>query len=143
MSEELDRRVAIEVMGEPEPEPAKEIDVWGNLVYSDGGPIPVHNKSKGGNWRIARIYGRGDKPEWKPLPFSTFPDHAMRAVRHVLNEHKAEGALLRIEHEPLRDEPAWFVNLNWPHPAKFARGQTPPEAICNLLLTLKEGEGKG
>jgi len=62
--EELDKLVAVEVMGELIPavthEPALDLQLAGSPV-----------KSPKGNWLCLCRYDEGDIPTWRPVPFST------------------------------------------------------------------------
>lgn len=145
MSIELDRRIAEEIMGEPEPNPP-EIDDWGGAVL-DGislqgavGPMFAGPRSPGGNWRVVDRWGT-DGYEWQPRPFSTDLDQAMRALIEVLGG----DAGFQVEFNLILPEP-WLVYNPTPPFGRHreslqAPGLTLPIAICNLLLALR-GEGK-
>lgn len=123
MSRELDVRVAELVMGEPEPDP-----------YMSDVPGTYGNSPE--NWVCVRRPMNALLPlEWKPLPFSTSYEHAMRAVDEYLKtshpDFPEEERYLFAEYMKTAASP-WSVTLD----SECGLGSTLPEAICWLLLAL-------
>jgi hypothetical protein len=117
MSEELDRKIAELVMGEPEPDalPVEEHkEEWEEDLFP--------RYSKGGNWWCH------DRADWTPFAFSTDLDLAMRAVEKVRN-----GENLGLTSLPDGAWKAGGLGCPW-----AMSGLTAPEAICRLLLALVE-----
>lgn len=130
---DLDRRIAIEIMGEEEPKALRpsqdEID-RGMAVLS------LHQISLKRNWEAYCIYANGDIPEWHPMPFSSSLEEALRAVDKLLaelSEKTGRNLDLSMVYEPNTLEP-FHTYCHFRH----GYGNTLPEAICNLLLALKE-----
>lgn len=126
MSEELDRRVAVEVMGEQFP-----IE-W---------PTSQGAFSEGGYWRVVCAEG---KCWWQPLPFSTDFDQAMRAVDTVLDElrSKYEDAMLEIDYNNY-SEPYFTAFVRWLlfdqcYDECKAEDNDLSTAICRALLAYVE-----
>lgn len=122
MSEDLDRRIAIEIFKEEPPSPAKTM----------GGPTCI-SFSPARAWSIES--GNFLLSEWEPLPFSSDLGEALRAVEKARETHP--GGLILMQNGETR---AWTVGglgaKNW------ERNQILEVAICNLLLALKEKEKK-
>lgn len=110
MSEDIDRRIAIEVMGEEEPD-------W---AWEKGAEF----ETQGWMWNPLTS-------AWIPRLFSTSLAGALRAVEKARETHS--GALILLQNGETR---AWDVGglgaKNWVH------SQDLEVAICNLLLALKE-----
>lgn len=134
MSEELNRRIALEVMGEPEPLPSR-----GN--YTPTGDrtgileIALRNVTHEGSttWPKLRVYGH--EARWHPADFSGDMDLATRAADKVL---KAQPM-----HDRMRLDLSYFENLGlWDaiivdtgeRCQGNGDGATAPEAICRCLL---------
>lgn len=120
---DIDRRIAKEVMGEPEP--------------SDP-PPSMFARSAQYNWRGRWTGTDYHNPtyEWVPLPFSEYLDYAMKAAEHLLTINDT----LRVRWAHVSHEYSWeacveFVNGEY---SEEAGGNTLPEAICKLLLEMKE-----
>lgn len=147
LSNEIDRRIAIEIMGEPEPPPVT-VDRWGSL-YLDGkklkgGILPWGSPacSPGGNWTVREVYG--EDYTWRPMRFSS----RLELAELALDKYFAEMHPHDENHYPemfmeyrYGEEDRYFVEiLDGRHDANennsFA--YTLPEAICKLLLALKE-----
>lgn len=118
--DELDRRIAVEVMGEPKPEPYVPEDT----PY--GRPIVDRFVSVGGGWRWA--WGVG----WQPLPFSTNLERAMSAVHKLLGEEDADFIATYDADRPER----WWVIRG----SCVGKGRALSQAICYWLLALSEEE---
>lgn len=131
MSEKLDRRIAVEVMGEQEP-PTTELEYPG-LLDRYLNDVPTY--SKGGNWQVHYLYENGDVFEWRPVPFSSDLDHAMRAYREYCKNQAKRPALL-MEH--YLHTGTGELEYSAYDATKYGYGRTLPEAICNLLLALVE-----
>lgn len=135
---ELDRRIAIEVMGEPEPSmPSKEVI---SDAYADAHDNLLHY-SEGGNWHLWYVGGRG-KMGWVPNSFSTSLDLAMRAVDKYVEDTGLDSIPndFLVMSYGLYGPPAdklWQCHFSYP---RTASGKTLPEAICRLLLALGEKE---
>lgn len=122
MSEELDRRVAELVMGQPEPPEG--------LSYSSVSAFR-------GSWRPFWVYGvDGARIHWQPLPFSTDLDQATRAVDKCLEE-SGTSAVLEMEYRKGDDWPYEAYAL-----AVTGHGKGLPEAMTRWCLALKEREGE-
>lgn len=128
----LDRRIAVEVMGEPEPEPASnsfvedaQIDSHDDILYY----------SDGGNWHLWYVGGRGTFG-WVPNAFSTNLDQAMKAAEKL--KPKIGGSIYLNYNFGLQEWWAWDADSFGRGWDKAARGDSAPEAICCLLIALKE-----
>lgn len=131
MSEELDRRVAIDVMKEEEPEEVTEEEL---------DPDGWYLRSPGGNWWCTI-----DMP-WTPLAFSTDFDVAMRAVDKVsdtawlvLNYHNTDGpewsatfSVLCHRLDVSKEEKCRIER------ATLSDASSAPEVICHALLAYVE-----
>lgn len=122
MSEELDRRIAIEVMGHSVPEE------W---------PVKPGSYSDDGNWWVKEEDGMCT---WQPLPFSTNLEYAMTAVDKYFEGWRQRNPNLNpsivMDYVPDLESPWRTAEELGKEPYGF--GHTLPEAICNLLLALKE-----
>lgn len=127
---ELNRRIAIEVMGDPEPQYA---------------PYNMHSRSKGGCWHGEWANEDYYNPVyvWKPLNFSEVMDLAMRAVDEVLKDIEEQGitgyAFLDLMYWP--GKKPWQATIeteNW-QLQWHGNGDTAPEAICHCLLDYADG----
>lgn len=118
----MDRRIAVEVMGEEEP------------ARPPNGFLPAPARLTE-NWLWAY-----PQMEWRPAPFSSNLDHAMRAWGHYCSvwkqRHRDHPLELVIKHEAGWEEPFAAHTGYFMYPTRL--GQTLPEAICNLLLALGE-----
>lgn len=131
MSEELDRKVAELVMGEPEP-PMKADSERG--YYKHWWDEERRYWSAGGNWML-------DAPAWRwvPLPFSTNLDQAMRAWHEKFGDDERKGLLLEHYYDHREQRWLWkarnrsFLGSDLGEPDKKPGG-----AVCNLLLALVE-----
>ena len=128
--DELNRRVAIEVMGEPEPPPAPGrytpiSDRTGALEIGD----VRHEASI--SWPKLRIYGH--EARWEPADFSGDMDLAIRAVDNVLERERDKGEDVLIELGYDLDA-KWRVWICKGGACKDGLGDTAPEAICRALL---------
>ncbi|GAJ12734.1 unnamed protein product, partial [marine sediment metagenome] len=87
VGDELDKLVAVEVMGELMPEftPQNALDL--QLV---GSPV----KSPKGNWLCLCRYDEGDIPTWRPVPFST----DISAAWQVVDKMFELGYAMRLLH---------------------------------------------
>ena len=142
MSVELDRRIAVEVMGEPEPSaPRMEAGPWGDVVVDEKGAA-VATPSPGGNWRVTSRYETGDVPEWVPLPFSTDFDTAMRAVDEV--QKRDDRFLVEMVYRlhvwgvaggVFRGEGQWFGEVD-----DVTHERLPAEIRKLVLASLEKGE---
>ncbi len=139
MSEELDRRIAVEVMGEPEPDKPELIECRSEEGEVVGFSYSMDTPSPGGNWRMVQIYEHGDEPEWEPISFSSDLNQAMRAVDKYFLDRGARGSRVLIEYRPAEGVESWRAWLgDFLGSSRGASGNTAAEAVCNLLLALKE-----
>lgn len=138
--EDLDRLVAIEVMGEPMPELTPENAL--NLQLA-GSPV----KSPKGNWLCLCRYEEGDIPTWRPLPFSTDISAAFLVVEAMMSLRGYNMSLLLHSYE-VYPEPYWYCDFRmrgshappayeWVDHQKAA-----PEAICKAALIARLDEIK-
>ncbi len=84
--DELDKLVAVEVMGEPMPEftPENALD-----LQLAGNPV----KSPKGNWLCLCRYDEGDIATWRPVPFSTDISAAWPVVKKMFELEYAMSLL--------------------------------------------------
>lgn len=137
MSEELDRRVAIEIMGEEEP--PKQTVVFKH--YGEA-VVPQYRSE---NWISVRKYEHRYEPKWEPKAFSSSTEEALRAVDTYFAEWSANlraevpsidpTPQLKMQYSPHHDKPYLATFSFW-----CGYGQTLAEAICRLLLALKESQ---
>lgn len=133
MSRELDRRIAIEVMGEPEP----EYPIPDYAVMRGGGVITSGYFSEGGNWEAIDLYPGG--PTWLPRCFSVDLTLAMSVMDKWFGvDERYKYYWLGLDYDPEMAVGNWTASLvNTDKEAEEqATGDTLPEAICNLLLAL-------
>lgn len=144
VGKELDKLVAIEVMGEPIPEftPPNALDL--QLV---GPPI----KSPKGNWLSRCKYEEGDIPIWYPLPFSTDIAAAWQVIDKMKEMEDGKGNQLLCCLKIHCDIPGEVWDIFW----SYAEGSTMddghkdhklplswyslPEAICKSALLARIG----
>jgi hypothetical protein len=138
---ELNRRIAIEVMGEPEPtiptrsKPSEysESQVTNYLADSTAGWYI---------WLRSRRMRGEDEYEWVPLRFSEDMDLAMRAVDKVLEENDSLVSL-GLGYTPGIEYSPWAAILLDAAVSDAeqveAYGDSAPEAICRCLLAYAEG----
>lgn len=130
MSEELDRRIAEGVFGELEPLPP--------TIEQDTG-----EQSAGGNWVIEKAMPGYRAGVWKPLSFSSSLDLATRAVdKFLLDIFLTDSLWLSLSYyAPAKEwmaDFAYMFNEPYLEEAGNSLGSSAPEAICRLLLKLKE-----
>lgn len=111
---ELDRRIAVEIMGEPQP-------TWRRpetptLVY-----VPETSEAW---WRGSWNH------DWTPHPFSSNLEYAMKAVDKVRGNEMSNLGLTYLPDRTWKAGGLGSVHTQ--------RGGTAPKAICNLLLALTE-----
>lgn len=138
MSEELDRRVAIEVMGEAEPPmpDAEVIEEWRPAAHDRSYLYSEHS-----NWslRFDCWYDANFKAYWEPLPFSTHFNHALRAWETFRIDFKRRCGFsveLVIRHDAEWEMP--FVATTGYTSSTRGAAQDLPESICNLVLACVE-----
>lgn len=138
--EELNRRVATEVMGEPEPPLPTTPELYPHATPRYPGGRKVRNpsgfrgcfSSDEGNWLLLQRLPEGH--QWRPVRFSGSMDLAMCAVDTVLAPQGFRRGLLQLSF----DEPRyWTAYLG-----KYGHGEgrTAPEAIVRCLLAFVEGD---
>lgn len=130
MSEELDRRIAIEVMREPEP----TYEIPEEAVLRGTGVITSGYFSGGGNWEALDLYPEGET--WKPIRFSSNLEHAMKAVHELMGD---EPHLLMEYYRNIQTGELEYMAYD---SMRYGHGPTLPIAICRLLLTLVAREVK-
>lgn len=124
---ELDRRIAEEVMGEPEPPvPGFRVD------------CPIH--SLRGNWRY---YDDADR--WRPVRFSSSMGLAMCVVDKVLVDYGlAKVVWFTLDYLPaLKPENRWCATFRAQHGRRYsppAYAPTASEAIVRCVLELVSHE---
>lgn len=122
MNEELDRRIATEVMGEPEPP----------ITWPKGFRPSYSQLRPNWGWLIT-------EQRWTPNRFSTDLDQVMRAVDKLYEEANGNMSLIPVELAYRAAFKSWYaMGLGVP----MVEGRTHAEAVCRLLLALvgKEGE---
>jgi len=134
--EELDRLVAIEIMGEQMPSfiPENALD-----LQLAGSPI----KSQNGYWLCLCKYEEGDIPIWHPLPFSTDISAACRVLEKLTAEWTKRNKPISIE--VIYDCGAYEVKVetfnedksDWNEPIFSGSCEAAPEAICKAALVTK------
>jgi hypothetical protein len=112
----LDRRIAVEALGEPEPSMSGD-----RLAVSS----PV---SKGDNWRIAWSSYGTDEPKWVPMPFSFSFTYATRAADHFF------GPDPHLMIERYRNHQTGELEWSVYHDMKWSYGETLPLALCRLIV---------
>lgn len=131
MSEELDRRIAIEVMQEPEP----TYTIPEEAVLRGSGVITSGYFSGGDNWEALDLYPEGET--WKPIRFSSNLELAMKAVRKWMG--KEDPHLLMEYYRNVQTGELEYMAYD---SMRYGHGPTLPIAICRLLLTLAAREVK-
>ena len=136
--EELDRLVAIEVMGEPIPEFTPENAFALQLA---GSPV----KSPQGSWLCLCAYDEGDIPRWRPLHYSTDISAAWPVVEKLTEEWTKRNKPISIE--VIYDCGAYETKVetwnddkkDWNEPIFSGSCEAAPEAICKAALLAKPG----
>jgi len=136
VGEELDKLVAVEVMGEPMPEFTP-----GNALGFQLAGSPV--KSPKGNWLCLCRYDEGDIPMWRPVPFSTDISAAWLVVEKLGGGKDIDQ--ISVVYELDFGEWKYRVTIDYQDLDKqsvTAWGKTPPVAICKAALLTRLDEIK-
>lgn len=117
--EELDRQIAEQVFGEPEP---------------GGPPAEYMDRSIKGEWRaVPALEEEEGNYVWRPLSYTREPHHAMRAVDEVFKEYPGAGVTVKIFFD---GDASTKVVASHHGVAVFGAGIE--EAMMRLLLELKD-----
>ncbi len=133
---ELDRKIAELIMGEPKPEPPSK-EYMRNAITDSHDRIFYY--SEGGNWHLW-FQGKYTEMVWVPLTFSSDLDLAMRAVNTC---RYGEGWRQRLSDDELH------IRYKASHPMPFRvsvgynaspsiGAESLPEALCLLALRITE-----
>lgn len=128
MNDALNRRVAVDVMGEKEPTQPPRTKTWGGEEHSFcwGNAVMVDKPNAG--WLIA-MTGLADQWEWRVRDFSGDMNLAMKAAAKVLER------LPNSKLEVWVDESGyWNACIPYCEGVK-GRSKSPAEAICHLLTS--------
>lgn len=126
---DIDRRIAIEIFGEEEPkagtwhENDDGIKACSFVVSESWSPCEIWDK-------YADFVGY----RWEPDPFSSVLEEALRALDKYLIDKGFDESAGFTSNYHRGMEPKWMAARE----GVGMLGQTLPEAICNLLLALKE-----